>query len=250
MAAPVKRLVVFGGNGFVGQRVCAEAIRRGLQVCSVSRSGDAGLPSSVKSASWAESVDWQRGDAGDPSTFEAVLDHADAVVIAIGSPPIPAQDVEWQRRVNANAAILDAVETRNDTISRLTCVSARMPQWIASGYRLGKLDMEERAREIQAGSGGVMGVTLIKPGAVYGTRHLPNGMPIPLWVVLSPISKILQVASAPAMALERALPSVFGGLLAPFADVDALGRAAVDSLLKDQYGTVITEVEASDLTSM
>lgn len=34
------KLVVFGGNGFVGSRVCEAGINKGLQVVSVSRSGN------------------------------------------------------------------------------------------------------------------------------------------------------------------------------------------------------------------
>lgn len=34
------KLVVFGGNGFVGSRVCEAGVRQGLNVVSISRSGE------------------------------------------------------------------------------------------------------------------------------------------------------------------------------------------------------------------
>ena len=49
------KLIVFGGNGFVGTRVCEEALQTGLAVVSVSRSG---APKSAPSASWTSQVDW------------------------------------------------------------------------------------------------------------------------------------------------------------------------------------------------
>ena len=47
------KLVVFGGNGFVGTRVCEEALQTGLSVVSVNRSGP---PKAT--AAWTSQVDW------------------------------------------------------------------------------------------------------------------------------------------------------------------------------------------------
>lgn len=47
------KLLVFGGNGFVGGRVCEEALNTGLSVVSINRSG----PPKV-SADWVSSVEW------------------------------------------------------------------------------------------------------------------------------------------------------------------------------------------------
>ena len=47
------KLLVFGGNGFVGTRVCEEALNTGLAVVSVNRSGPPkGAPA------WAAQVQW------------------------------------------------------------------------------------------------------------------------------------------------------------------------------------------------
>ena len=47
-------LVVFGGNGYVGTRVCAEAINSGLRVVSISRRG---RPAHIRET-WADEVEW------------------------------------------------------------------------------------------------------------------------------------------------------------------------------------------------
>lgn len=49
------KLVVFGGNGFVGSKVCEEALRTGLGVVSINRSGPPKL-----SAPWIKDVEWVR----------------------------------------------------------------------------------------------------------------------------------------------------------------------------------------------
>ena len=47
------RLLVFGGNGFVGTRVCQQALETGLSVVSISRGGRPPLQ-----ADWVPRVDW------------------------------------------------------------------------------------------------------------------------------------------------------------------------------------------------
>ena len=55
--------MVFGGNGFVGSAVCEEAVRMGLGVVSVNRSGPP-----KASADWVSKVDWVRVRHACPSS--------------------------------------------------------------------------------------------------------------------------------------------------------------------------------------
>ena len=48
------KIVVFGGNGFVGSRVCQQGLAMGAQVVSVNRSG---RPAGLRGA-WLDSVEW------------------------------------------------------------------------------------------------------------------------------------------------------------------------------------------------
>ncbi|KAF2183528.1 NAD(P)-binding protein [Zopfia rhizophila CBS 207.26] len=85
--AAKKKLVVCGGNGFLGSRICKAAAHRGWQVTSISRSGNpnwASITSSPSPPSWSRSVSWQKGDILNPSTYISHLENADAVIHSMG----------------------------------------------------------------------------------------------------------------------------------------------------------------------
>ncbi|KAK7749064.1 hypothetical protein SLS62_008459 [Diatrype stigma] len=82
-----KKLVVCGGNGFLGSRICKSAVARGWDVTSISRSG-APKWETVTSAStpppWAHRVTWERADILRPATYAPLLQGADFVVHSMG----------------------------------------------------------------------------------------------------------------------------------------------------------------------
>ncbi|PNS21831.1 hypothetical protein CAC42_429 [Sphaceloma murrayae] len=89
MAAPVasKRIVVCGGNGFLGSRICKAATARGWDVTSISRSGEPkwdGVTSSAEPPPWSKSVKWHAANILQPSQYREVLKGADAVVHSMG----------------------------------------------------------------------------------------------------------------------------------------------------------------------
>lgn len=247
-----RRLAVFGGNGYVGQRICALAVDAGLDVVSLSRSGSGSLPASVRDAEWASKVDFVAGvDALEPATFAGALDGVDAVVVSIGSPPVPTRDAaatELQRRTNANAAVLEAIGDRTSEIGRVVVVSATMPQWAPQGYRQGKLEMEDALTSLVSaeGTSGTFGGVILRPAGVSGTRH-ESSMSVPLWVVMTPVSQAMQVLSTPLKALAKAAPSVFEGVVDPFVSVDAVARAALGGVTSDEYGGKLTILENDEL---
>jgi len=57
-APGLPKVLVFGGNGFVGSRVCEEALRTGLGVVSVNRSG-----APRHRAPWVDEVTWLQARA-------------------------------------------------------------------------------------------------------------------------------------------------------------------------------------------
>ena len=78
--APGTKLLVIGGNGYVGREVCKNAVQLGYAVTSLSRRGecpDANDP-------FLSQVDWRAGNALDKPTIKAAVGKADAVVHAIG----------------------------------------------------------------------------------------------------------------------------------------------------------------------
>ncbi|KAI1429319.1 NAD(P)-binding protein [Xylaria sp. FL1777] len=82
-----KRLVVCGGNGFLGSRICKNAVQRGWDVTSISRSGPPkweAVTSSATPPSWSHKVSWERGDILRPATYAPLLKGADFVVHSMG----------------------------------------------------------------------------------------------------------------------------------------------------------------------
>ncbi|PKX92794.1 ubiquinone biosynthesis protein COQ11 [Aspergillus novofumigatus IBT 16806] len=82
-----KRVVVAGGNGFLGSRICKSAVNRGWSVTSLSRSGEPRwdtVTSSHDRPTWANSVEWAKADLLKPDTYKPFLRDADVVVHSMG----------------------------------------------------------------------------------------------------------------------------------------------------------------------
>lgn len=77
-------IAVIGGNGFLGREICLAAVRKNLQVTSISRRGEPEWRSSNGRPSWADRVEWRRGDALKPETYEQHLKGCNAVVHTTG----------------------------------------------------------------------------------------------------------------------------------------------------------------------
>ncbi|RYO74127.1 hypothetical protein DL762_010553 [Monosporascus cannonballus] len=87
MPAAAKRIVICGGNGFLGSRMCKSAISRGWDVTSISRSGEPRwntVTSSSTPPSWAHKVTWERANILRPATYAPLLKGADYVVHSMG----------------------------------------------------------------------------------------------------------------------------------------------------------------------
>ncbi|CAG8044618.1 unnamed protein product [Penicillium salamii] len=82
-----KRLVVAGGSGFLGSRICKSAAARGWTVTSLSRSGEPRwetVSESKERPSWAGSVEWAKADILKPESYKSYLNGASAVVHTMG----------------------------------------------------------------------------------------------------------------------------------------------------------------------
>jgi nucleoside-diphosphate-sugar epimerase len=144
-ASDVPPLIVFGGNGYVGTHVCQEALRCGLPVTSISRSG---RPSN-ESAAWADQVTWARGDALQASSYKELLKNCLGVVSCIG---LISSSQEDMKRVNgdANEEIIGAAAEAG--VQRLAYISAHDYQFpgdlmVLKGYFEGKRQAEAVLRE-------------------------------------------------------------------------------------------------------
>ncbi|KAI9742642.1 MAG: hypothetical protein M1818_003783 [Claussenomyces sp. TS43310] len=83
----VRKIVVCGGNGFLGSRICKSAVTRGWDVTSISRSGEpvwSSVTASPDPPSWSHKVSWERADILKPTSYTPLLKGADYVVHSMG----------------------------------------------------------------------------------------------------------------------------------------------------------------------
>lgn len=83
-AGLAKKIVVLGGTGFLGKRICENAVNRGYEVISVTGSGRKPKPYPMEDSAWIEKVNWKKGNVFFPETYIEDLKDTKAVVHSIG----------------------------------------------------------------------------------------------------------------------------------------------------------------------
>mmetsp|Transcript_72862 Transcript_72862/g.131253 ORF Transcript_72862/g.131253 Transcript_72862/m.131253 type:complete len:321 (+) Transcript_72862:59-1021(+) len=79
-----RRLLILGGNGYVGREVCKLSVERGWQVTSLSRRGENPEPGNPQ----LDQVRWVKGNAADADTLRQLVGEADAAVHVSGSKSV------------------------------------------------------------------------------------------------------------------------------------------------------------------
>lgn len=208
------KLIVFGGNGFVGTRVCEEALQTGLAVVSISRSG---APKSAPSASWTSQVDWLSADAFETEQWRDQLQGAVGVVTCLGG----FGSNEFMLKINGEANVGVIREAARAGVPRCAFVSVhdyQFPGFVLSGYFQGKRNAEHAMAEAYPDQG-----VCLRPGFIHGTRYVSGGVGIPLSTIGSPLEKAL--GYLPARSLAK-LP-IGGAAFVPPTSVQAIAKAAV-----------------------
>ncbi|KAH8107046.1 mitochondrial protein [Cristinia sonorae] len=85
MQSAAQKVLVVGGNGFLGSAVCRAALARGMQVTSISSSGKPYTTPKGHSPAWTSKVNWQAGNALQPETYAYLLPGSTAVVHTLGT---------------------------------------------------------------------------------------------------------------------------------------------------------------------
>ncbi|KAG0682621.1 hypothetical protein C6P40_000295 [Pichia californica] len=101
-----KKIVVFGGTGFLGKRICENAISRGYDVVSITGTGKKPNPYEGEESSWINKVNWKRGNIFYPETYTNELKNAKAVVHSIG---ILLENDSYKKIVGSNDGIINTV---------------------------------------------------------------------------------------------------------------------------------------------
>ncbi|KAL4419607.1 hypothetical protein ABPG77_001661 [Micractinium sp. CCAP 211/92] len=217
------RVVVFGGNGFVGSHVCQQALAMGADVVSINRSG---RPSNLR-GDWLAHVQWVQGDALDPQQpWKELLRGAAGVVSTMGA--FGSNDYMYKICGETNMRVMDASAAAG--VTRFSFISVhefklpagwRAQDFLLKGYFRGKRDAEAHMQALFP-TGGVA----LRPGMIYGTRAVGSGQVHLEWIG-APLKAALSVLPTHTLAN---IPIV-GAAFVPPVSVDAVARAAVSAVL-------------------
>ncbi|CAI5481697.1 unnamed protein product [Closterium sp. Yama58-4] len=218
------RIVVMGGNGFVGSAICRNAIGRGIEVASVNRSGQ---PS--RSEAWIREVEWIKGDALNPSSWKQHLQGATGVVSCVGA----FGSKEWMRRINGDANVGVVNAAKDEGVARFVFISAHdvgLPSFVLRGYYEGKKAAEAAVMESYPNTG-----VVLRPAMIHGTRNV-GAYKLPL----SLIGASLELAFKNLPFLSH-LPLI-GPALVPPVPVSAVASAAVRAASEHSFPAGIVDV--------
>lgn len=204
-----EKVLVLGGNGFVGSHVCKEAVQQGFSVSSFSRTGRASIQES-----WADSVVWHQGSLLVPDSLKDVMTDVSAVISCVGGFGSYSQMYKINGTANINA-IRTAAEQGVKRFVYISAADFGLVNYLLQGYYDGK-----RAAEAELLSKFTYGGVILRPGFIYGTRQV-GGTKIPLAVIGSPLEMILQHAKP----LQKV--PIVGPLLTPPVSVKAVAKVAV-----------------------
>lgn len=211
------KLLVTGGNGFIGREVCRLAVEAGHEVVGLGRRGRP-----AGSAAWMSRVTWAAADVLEPAAWRAHLAGCGAVVHCVGIVfERPERGVTFER-MNGDAAVVAAREAEAAGVDAFVFLSAsEKPPFLRDAY----ITAKRRAEEAVLGRD-LRGVVL-RPGLVYGPGRAPSvpvamlmrlGMHVPGVRGLVLPNRPLPVETVARAAVRAAAASSFGGVL----DVDAI----------------------------
>lgn len=221
---PTEKLLVLGGNGFVGSHVCKEAVKRGLTVSSLSRSG---RPSGHEL--WVNNVFWHQGDVLLPEPLQDALTGVTSVISCIGG----FGSNSHMYKINGTANI-NAIRTASEKgVKRFVYVSAAdfgVVNYLLQGYYEGK-----RAAETELMIRYPYGGVILRPGFIHGTRQV-GSVKLPLGVIGAPLEMVLQQAK-PLTNLP-----LIGPLFTPPVNVNSVARVAVRAATDPVFPPGIVDV--------
>ncbi|CAM9126375.1 unnamed protein product [Scytosiphon promiscuus] len=231
-AAPAgTKVVVIGGNGFVGSKVCELLVEAGATVTSVSRSGS--KPDKwAAGQSWVDKVSWTKGDptAGDLSS---VFGQASAVISCVGV--IGGSDEEMEKG-NGDVNVQAAMQAAKGKTGRFVYVSVShlVPEAFGGAVFKGYFDGKDRAEKAIAKSFPSTGV-LIKPSFIYGGESFGLTPPRVSDGYGSGIDALL--SSGPIRAIAGISPGLIKVALSPPVSRDSVALACVAGALGRLQGT-------------
>ena len=264
MQSTARRVVVFGGTGYVGSAVAQALVRATtgvgavyagrtdaasesapptasssalassttsssdptIEIVCASRSGRA--PAWAAESDWAKRVTWTRCDALNAQNCEEVTLGATAVVTSIGALPFPWVSAERIVEANGDTNIVPGRAAMKNGVKRLVVVGATIPPLVPGlgAYARGKANVEDFARDEFAEAESKRSAIVLKPAAVSGTRKLGGGFSVPLSVFMDPARFTMQCVGSASLMEHAPVP------------LENLANAAARAALDEAYGDV------------
>ncbi|CAN5954592.1 unnamed protein product [Sphagnum jensenii] len=215
------KLLVLGGNGFVGTHVCQEALARHVPVVSISRSGRPAAAAAHDHHPWMNDVNWIQGDILHPERWKHALQEVSAVISCVGALGSNQKMLKINGEANI-AAINAASESGVTRFVYISAVDYGLPSFVLAGYVKGKKAAEEALLR-KFPYGGI----ILRPGFIYGSRQVGS-------------VKILEFLLNNAKSVSR-LPLV-GNFLLDTVKVTSVARAAVRSAIDNAVPPGILDV--------
>ncbi|SEQ91754.1 NAD-dependent epimerase/dehydratase family protein [Natrinema salaciae] len=196
-------LLVTGGNGFIGRRLCDRAVADGHEVTSVARTGP---PAQRHRGPWAADVTWLTADVFSPDTWRDALRSVDCVVHAVGTiSETPDAGVTFER-TNGDSAIVAALEAERAGVDRFVYISS-----VAKPPLVGRAYITARRRAERAIADLDMAIVVPRFGPVYGPDqpHFPRAVN---WLctaigAVEPVAR--RLGDARPIAVDRAAAATY-----------------------------------------
>lgn len=221
---PREKLLVLGGNGFVGSHICIEALAYGLNVSSLSRSGKSSLHDP-----WANDIVWHQGDLLSPDSLGNALNGVTSVISCVGG----FGSNSYMYDINGTANINAIRAASEQGVKRFVYISAAdfgLVNYLLKGYFAGKRSTEtELLDKFQHGG------AILRPGFIHGTRRV-GSVHIPLSIIGAPLEMVLQHAKP----LTR-LPLI-GPLFIPPVNVTSVAKVAVRAAVDPAFPSGVVDV--------
>ena len=212
-----RKMVVFGGTGFIGSHIVKLAHANGWNVIAASRSGEPTIPEP-----WTKDVAHVSIDAlVRPDVYQFLDEHPDThtVISCIGKLTYNKREA---RRINGDATCnVAAAAVERKSIEKVAFISAADMQpvnKIFSAYYYGKRQGEKAMKE-NLGDRHI----IMRPGMVYGTRSCYN-IPLPLGVIGKPLELLFN-------PLQQVCPLT---ILTPPISVDNLAKATLEACSEEK----------------
>lgn len=219
------KILVLGGNGYVGSHICKEALRQGFSVSSLSRSGRSSLHDS-----WANDVTWHQGDLLSPDSLKPALEGITSVISCVGGFGSNSQMV----RINGTANINAVKAAAEGGVKRFVYISAAdygVINNLIRGYFQGKRATEAEILDKFGNRG-----TVLRPGFIHGTRQV-GSIKLPLSLIGAPLEMVLKLFPKEVTKIP-----LIGPLLIPPVSVKSVAGTAVKAAVDPEFASGVVDV--------